>query len=116
MKTRQGFVSNSSSSSFLIYGICLSSYELIEKLKIEGGKELDQTDMCEEIFKKSRGVGLFYYKPDYDMDFIYLGLSWSQIMDDETGRQFKDRVVVLIEEMLGEKLDCDTHEYAWYNG
>jgi len=52
--------------------------------------------------------------PGYDGDYIYIGSSWANVGDDETGRQFKDRVEKeLIEKLPGIKLEFETHEEAW---
>lgn len=53
MKIRQGFVSNSSSTSFVMYGICINS-----------------TDMYEELDDKSNNLSCFL---DDDCDKIYIG-------------------------------------------
>jgi hypothetical protein len=47
---------------------------------------------------------------------IYIGCSWSSVKNDETGRQFKDRIEAEIEKLLGSKTSCGTHSAAWYNG
>ena len=44
MKIRSGFVSNSSSSSFILRGIKIKKEELIQKLKISK----DELDLCED--------------------------------------------------------------------
>lgn len=70
MKYRSGFVSNSSSTSFCIYGVC---FENINEAKREA---LDNESM--------------YSVYDYDGDRMWVGRSWSAIGDDETGKQFKE--------------------------
>lgn len=78
MKIRMGFVSNSSSSSFLVYGACLSPrnelYDLTSKIEV-------------------------YSPPD---DNTYIGLSWDRVGDDETGKQFKERVTKKVTALLSE--------------
>lgn len=103
MKVRVGFVSNSSSSSFLIYGaeISRSSFsdpELYEKI-------------IEEEVKVPKPVSLVY-----GPDCKYIGRSLSSIGDDETGRQFKESVEKAIEQIAGKKLPCFIHQEAWYDG
>jgi hypothetical protein len=98
MKIRNGFVSNSSSSSFLIYGAAITQ------------------DDAETFEKKAVKAGLeFKYGPDgYDNN--YIGLSWDSIKDNETGKEFKERIEKAVEKVMGEKTDCGTHSEAWYNG
>ena len=103
MKVRMGFVSNSSSSSFLIYGVRIEdkAYAKLEDKKLPDGIGLE----C----------------PPED-DGGYIGASWDSIKDDETGKQFKDRVAAAIAEIFKqngvdmEKFECGTHQEAWYDG
>lgn len=104
MKIRMGFVSNSSTSSFCIYGINLSCYSEEDKeiiSKIESGK-ID-LKMLEEHFGPS--------------DDRYYGKSWSEIGDEETGLQFKqsiEKIINAVPELKDKK--CSTFEEGWYNG
>jgi hypothetical protein len=82
MKTRSGFVSNSSSSSFLIYGTTVPD-------------DGDIDDLWGDIEEKLATAELKGYEvtggPD-GSDCIYIGKSWASIGDDETGKQFKNRI------------------------
>jgi len=94
MKLRQGFVSNSSTTSFCIYGAYFSDDS---KLKDKNFNNFD----C-------------YYEP-YESG-VYLGISWPSIKDDETGAQFKQRVKDEFEKSGFEDVELSTHEAGWYDG
>jgi hypothetical protein len=115
-KVRAGFDSNSSSSSFLIYGTHIERgevQELFEKLfpeeKIDDDE--DEDDVYEMIEKISEKVGIDYTSGYED---YYLGESWDSIGDDETGKQFKERIEKKIKEIIPDAT-VTTHEEAWYD-
>ena len=96
MKIRQGFVSNSSSTSFCVYGIWVDHPE--EELR----------DMAEEM-------GLFCHRDQYG-DGLYIGREWSSIGDEETGKQFKEDTQEKIDKLPTDNKKCSTHEEGWYDG
>lgn len=93
MRIRTGFVSNSSSTSFCIYGTflttkCDDEYEPILPFSEDDIKTL----------------GLCRYT-DYDFDdivYVYIGRHWCDIEDDETGAAFKQDVKEKITKLLDE--------------
>jgi hypothetical protein len=95
MKIRQGFVSNSSSSSFCIYGA-----------KIKNDVDVDVYDVAEK-------AGLECHYPE-GWESYYVGMSWSLVGDDETGAQFKKRVETIVEKSFGLQ-NFDTFEETYYN-
>ena len=111
MKIRSGFVSNSSASSFCIYGTHIED-SLLEKIKKEinfNEEEDDLYEALEEILLK-HGIDLYRHS---DGDIFYIGTSWKYVKDEETGKQFKDRVEKAISEFVGKTVKCQTHEEAW---
>jgi hypothetical protein len=107
MKIRFGFVSNSSSTSFTIYGASFEPEELKDLLK-EIGKEGTEID---EVL---HGTQLQYNVGEYDT--VYVGRSWDSIKDDETGKQFKDSIERDLKDLFKKDISCGTHEEGWYNG
>ena len=109
MKIRMGFVSNSSTSSFLIYGVILSHEECKEIFKSKGNY-FDPYDIITE-----EKTGLIYSGLPECEDGYCIGRSWGSVKDDENGKQFKEDVKVKLTK-LGITHDPETHERAWYNG
>ena len=123
MKIRVGHVSNSSSTSFLVYGArfdCSSTKSLIKvaaKLGLdisEYGKDEENiemyellSDVAEKLSLESYSGGGAYYR--------YIGITPSEIGDDETGGQFKAKIEKKIAEVFGEDVKCAYHEEAYYD-
>ena len=114
MKIRNGFVSNSSTSSFCLFGICVDRDKVIEAAKmIDSTFGDDSYDACEFVSKE---IGLTYSQTGYDSGHAcYIGRSPQSFKDDETGAQFKQSVRAAVEKFFpGEP--CEWHEEAWYDG
>ena len=108
MKIRNGFVSNSSSSSFCIYGVCVdvSDFEESEKfinyLKEDCDKNLEDfedEDEYKDYLWADPLDALYCYLESIDLDahfddngYIYVGTEWCDIRDDQTGAEFKKEV------------------------
>ena len=136
MKTRNGFVSNSSTSSFCIFGVSMGDDEfrkfvdrnmqliLAHTAKSKWMKEVkteeDLKQWQEEkgyygdlLHTLAEGVGLeAYYPPDWEM--VFIGASWPSILDDETGAQFKERVAAMVAQLFPDAV-CGTHQEGYYS-
>jgi hypothetical protein len=119
MKIRNGFVSNSSSSSFIIYGVCLDYgtpeiEALMEKYlteeEIEDVKSGDVM-LSESLYGKIDNLTL----EEDESECLYIGREWSSIGDNETGKEFKDNVKSDIEELIGTEVAPRTIETTIYN-
>jgi hypothetical protein len=132
MKIRQGFVSNSSSSSFCIYGIFIDSMSELTGYTPQDIKDKLKQDAIDSPWFKAHPDMLpatdeeweEYYNDECDPsdvlsdsglevysmdgDGYYIGVSWSDIGDDITGRQFKDSVEEKIKKLLP-TAECDTY-------
>jgi len=60
-------------------------------------------------------VGLSTYHSPWD-DIIYIGMSYSDIKDNETGKEFKTRVEKIFDSLFGNSNGCGFMEEAWRDG
>jgi hypothetical protein len=117
MKVRNGFVSNSSSSSFCIFGTCIELDEMVEKFKQtkfltdEEFEEFEESDEWGEVAELiEEKTNLVLYQND---DTFWIGRRWQDIQDDETGGDFKKNVETELEKILGVS-ECYTYEEEIY--
>ena len=119
-KIRNGFVSNSSSSSFLIYGACIKNVksfipqEVVDAYAKRYECEADDIDSGEllNFYLKDSDMG---YRHPCESDYYFIGKSWDMIKDDQTGKEFKEYVEVEIKKLFGNDVNCGTLEAAWDN-
>lgn len=108
MKTRLGFVSNSSSTSFCLYGVYFDDQKR---------KKVNLSNDCNLYTLRNEIKCEVYAQPYADNEF-YAGISWATVKDNETGAQFKDRVYQTFKKKFPEleKSDLETLENSWYDG
>lgn len=106
MKIRSDYVSNSSSSSFMIVGKAFDEdkiYEIGKKLGlVSDDSEWDTWDVLEQICGKfgiqyERGIENYY-------DEWCLGLHYEDMKDSETKKDFEKRVSDKLSEMVGSEV------------
>jgi hypothetical protein len=112
MKIRNGFVSNSSTSSFCIYGICATDLKDFKTPEYdEDGEAVDEDSTLDKL----TAVDTRFEVHNMD-DNRYYGISFTAIKDDETGAQFKQTVQDAITKVFGPNAKCGVQSEAWYNG
>ncbi len=130
MKIRNGFVSNSSTTSFCIYGVMWEASEFADMMKESGlvpenvKKESNKNDGCiDDIidwfyfdrpnFIKNEGLSVEY---GYDSEYIYIGATWSKIPDDVVVGEFKKSIKQKIENIFKIKdAKCEMHEECFHD-
>ena len=117
MKVRNGFVSNSSTQSFCIYGAWVDNGpkldELLKIFEVENAWDLSYD--CEDIKNSELDVEV----PFEGENGCYIGIPWQNIGDDETGAQFKAKIQKAIKDIFKDSIDVSklgTHEEAWRDG
>lgn len=122
MKIRNGFVSNSSSSSFCIIGMAFDDDDLkkyIAKIEnITDEDEIEDIDITDYFYDKNRDIDIETGIGEYYEQHI-LGKYYSDMKDDETKAHFEARVKKLLEDTLpniGEEIRVALHYDGGYEG
>ena len=90
MKVRSGFVSNSSSSSFIVCGFSEDAscevYDILEKKLKEEDPSIEEDDMCWSIYRYLKKRGINYVNHGEWNDTEEIGC----ILDEGSGEEFNE--------------------------
>ena len=129
MKIRTGFVSNSSTSSFTIFGVYLEEDEIKKHFGLESNKDGGEVDANSEkddygdkesldLYEELDKLEVPFKGPCEYWDGYHLGLSLLECRDDETMGDFKKRVIETVNKKAVEKIPADKfeiYEEAYYS-
>ena len=133
MKLRIGFVSNSSSSSFCVYGASVDDFSLnievldrLEKSFSENKELIKEIAKCKEALKADEDCDMSDYLYDImealQVSYMFsditllIGRSYNTLKDEETGKQFRDSTTEKLRLILGDpKLECNYINEVNYN-
>ena len=115
MKVRLGFVSNSSTTSFCLFGFCDDSNSIKEKLLKLNADITDDEDFIEDIYDISEKAGMECYTHPYGEN-TYIGFGMSSIPDDVKVGEWKKEKEIEIKKIFGKDVSCDIVEDGWRDG
>ena len=121
MKIKTDFVTNSSTTSFVLIGINLDPHDVpddylkdIAEERNESIKDIrsDPQDFITSLIENS---DLDYAMPEY-YDMMMVGIEYSGMRDDETLKEFKGRVELQLLECFGITKKPGHIQEAWRDG
>lgn len=100
---RNDFVSNSSSTSFMIVGYCSNYDEIVENLESRGidrGDEEHVYSLCDLLIEKTHAELKHEEELTDDPYNCWFGLNYCDMKDNETRKEFQERILKEVKKMF----------------
>jgi len=117
MKVRNGFVSNSSSSSFMIFGHMITDEEakqLEANYSIDEDDEDDYFSLFDCMDKMLQESNIIYEQglENYGDSTVFIGIDPDKLQEDKTLKQSKKELAIELKKVTG--LDIKAEEIGFY--
>ena len=114
MKIRSGFVSNSSTTSFTIWGMRAEWDDLKDEIKENFENDSQKWYNYTDRYTEHEELEIHWDNRSFE-SIVYMGRSLSRMADDEIYGEFKKKTEKELEKMF-KKVKCHIVDVAYYDG